>query len=52
MRYRCIDRRRTQYPVSMMCRVLKVSGANSYSSHKRERFPSLVICEALVTMNQ
>ena len=25
--------------------------AKSYSSHKFERFPSLVICDALVTMN-
>ena len=31
MRYLCIDRRRTQYPVSMMCRVLKVSRSGYYT---------------------
>jgi len=31
MRYICIDRRRSQYPVSMMCRVLKVSRSGYYS---------------------
>ena len=31
MRYLCINRRRTQYPVSMMCRVLKVSRSGYYS---------------------
>ena len=30
MRYICIDRRRSQYPVSMMCRVLKVSRSGYY----------------------
>ena len=32
-------------------RLWDVWGANSYSSHKSESFPSLVICETLVTMN-
>lgn len=31
MRYMCIDRRRTQYPVSMMCRLLKVSRSGYYA---------------------
>jgi len=31
MRYRCIDRRRSEYPVSMMCRVLKVSRSGYYT---------------------
>ena len=31
MRYRCIDRRRHQYPVRMMCRVLKVSRSGYYA---------------------
>lgn len=31
MRYRCIDRRRNQYPVGMMCRVLKVSRSGYYA---------------------
>ena len=31
MRYICIDRRRRQYPVTMMCRVLKVSRSGYYT---------------------
>jgi putative transposase len=31
MRYLCIDRRRNQYPVNMMCRVLKVSRSGYYA---------------------
>ena len=31
MRYMCIDRRRKQYPVRMMCRVLKVSRSGYYA---------------------
>ncbi len=31
MRYRCIHRRRTRYPVQMMCRVLKVSRSGYYA---------------------
>ena len=31
MRYLCIDRRRKQYPVRMMCRVLKVSKSGYYA---------------------
>ena len=31
MRYICIDRRRSQYPVRMMCRVLKVSRSGYYA---------------------
>ena len=31
MRYVCIDRRRNQYPVRMMCRVLKVSPSGYYA---------------------
>ncbi len=31
MRYICIDRRRTQYPVRMMCRLLKVSRSGYYA---------------------
>ena len=31
MRYRCIDRRRRQYPVTMMCRVLRVSRSGYYA---------------------
>ena len=31
MRYRCIDRRRRQYPVTMMCRGLKVSRSGYYA---------------------
>jgi transposase InsO family protein len=31
MRYICIDRRRSQYPVTMMCRVLKVSRSGYYT---------------------
>ena len=35
MRYRCIHRRRSQYPVAMMCRVLKVSDSGYYDWRKR-----------------
>jgi putative transposase len=31
MRYRCIDRRRRQYPVTMMCRGLKASSSGYYA---------------------
>ena len=31
MRYICIDRRRRQYAVRMMCRVLKVSRSGYYA---------------------
>ncbi len=31
MRYRCIHRRRNQYPVRMMCRALKVSSSGFYA---------------------
>ena len=31
MRYLCIDRRRNQYSVSMMCRLLKVSRSGYYA---------------------
>ena len=31
MRYRCIDRRRNQYPVRMMCRLLEVSRSGYYA---------------------
>ncbi len=31
MRYRCINRRCTQYPVNMMCRVLRVSRSGYYA---------------------
>lgn len=31
MRYRCIQRRRNQYPVTMMCRVLKVCKSGYYA---------------------
>ncbi len=31
MRYRCINRRRYQYPVNMMCRVLRVSRSGYYA---------------------
>jgi putative transposase len=31
MRYRCIDRRRKQYPVRMMCRLLQVSHSGYYA---------------------
>ena len=31
MRYRCIHRRRNQYPVNMMCRVLRVSRSGYYA---------------------
>ena len=31
MRYRCINRRRSQYPVRMMCRILKVSRSGFYA---------------------
>ena len=31
MRYICIDRRRNQYPVRMMCRVLRVSRSGYYA---------------------
>ena len=31
MRYMCIDRRRTQYPVRMMCRLLEVSSSGYYA---------------------
>ena len=39
-------------PADMFVLDQNLWGANSYSSHKCERFPSLVICDALVTMNQ
>ncbi len=31
MRYICIDRRRNQYPVKMMCRLLEVSKSGYYA---------------------
>ena len=31
MRYRCITRRRNQYPVRMMCRLLEVSRSGYYA---------------------
>ena len=31
MRYACIDRRRNQYPVRMMCRLLQVSRSGYYA---------------------
>ena len=31
MRYQCIARRRTQYPVRMMCRLLSVSRSGYYA---------------------
>ena len=31
MRYACIDRRRSQYPVRMMCRLLQVSHSGYYA---------------------
>ena len=31
MRYACIDRRRNQYPVRMMCRLLEVSRSGYYA---------------------
>ena len=31
MRYSCIDRRRNQYPVRMMCRLLQVSHSGYYA---------------------
>ena len=31
MRYRCIDRRRSQYPVRMMCRLPQVSRSGYYA---------------------
>ena len=31
MRYRCIHRRRSQYPVKLMCRVLRVSSSGYYA---------------------
>jgi len=35
MRYRCIHRRRSQYPVTMMCRVLKASKSGYYAWRAR-----------------
>lgn len=31
MRYRCIHRRRSQYPVKLMCRVLRISSSGYYA---------------------
>ena len=35
MRYLCIDRRRAQYPVRMMCRLLQVSRSGYYAWRTR-----------------
>lgn len=35
MRYRCIDRRRSLYPVQMMCRLLRVSRSGYYAWRSR-----------------
>ena len=50
MRYRCIDRRRNQYPVSMMCRLLKVSSSGYYTwrvraESQRSRTDRELTCE-------
>ena len=39
MRYQCIDRRRTNYPVRLMCRSLKVSPSGYYAWRLRAESP-------------
>ena len=43
MRYICIDRRRRQYAVRMMCRVLKVSRSGYYGIDKLTRRRGLAL---------
>ena len=37
MRYACIEHRRTQFPVRMMCQGLKVSRSGYYGSRRQPR---------------